>query len=188
MRSSQNPDLQFQGRLLPSTKGQRPADDKQQATGGVWAEWLGSPGWGAPQAQVSLSDRWESARSTETWKPDSLAWAGEGEDALMNCREMVGRNRAGARPSSPEILISFTWHPGLRVLILKVRGLDRRAFSSGIQRLQGEVSGLRGVVAQPRPGHPDHGNSVFTSPHSLRTWGWRGGRAGAAVPSGVSPR
>lgn len=144
-------------------------------------EGSGQSGWAAqggvpPQAQVSLSDRWELARSTETWKPDSLAWAGEGEDALMNCREMVGRNRAGARPSPPEILVSFTWHPALRVLILMVRGLDRQAVSSGIRRLQGEVSGLRGVVAQPRPGHPDHGNSVFTSPRSLRTWGWSGGK------------
>lgn len=88
-----------------------------------------------PQAQVTLSDRWELARSTETWKPDSLVWAGEGEDALMNCKEMVGRNRAGARPSPPEILLSFTWYRGLSVLILKVRGLDRQAVSSGIRKL-----------------------------------------------------
>lgn len=88
-----------------------------------------------PQAQVTLSDRWELARSTETWKPDSLAWAREGEDALMKCKEMVGRNRAGARPSPPEILLSFTWYRGLSVLILKVRGLDRQAVSSGIRRL-----------------------------------------------------
>ena len=33
VRSSQNPDLQFQGRLLPSTKGQWLADDKQRVTG-----------------------------------------------------------------------------------------------------------------------------------------------------------
>lgn len=88
-----------------------------------------------PQAQVTLSDRWELARSREMWKPDSLVWAGEGEDALMNCKEMVGKNRAGARPSPPEILLSFTWYPGLSILILKVRGLDRRAVSSGIRRL-----------------------------------------------------
>lgn len=84
---------------------------------------------------MTLSDRWELARSTETWKPDSLVWAGEGEDALMNCKEMVGRNRAGARPSPPEILLSFTWYRGLSVLILKVRGLDRQAVSSGIRKL-----------------------------------------------------
>lgn len=51
-----------------------------------------------PQAQVTLSDSGGVARSREMWKPDSLVWAVGGEDALMNCKEMVGKNRQG-RPS-----------------------------------------------------------------------------------------
>lgn len=92
---------------------------------------------------------------------------------LMGCREMVGRKGTRTRPSPPGIQVSSTWHPGLCVLILNVRGPVWWAVSSlqlkGIQRLLGERLGLRVVATQPQPSCPARGDLVYAPPPSLRT-------------------